>query len=221
MRNWRFALILLAGCTKSAPSAPPPASADPIDVGVAPAAPAPATDGAAGREKCALPARCPTLRVGPETEITLERTECFGTCPVYTVTLHGNGKVTWSGTAHVDTIGAASTIVDIEQIQSVADLLTSGCFFDMRDEYDFPITDHPWANTTLKIGGKAKTVKHYLAGEKSAGVKIGLKDWCPAPEVLDKIEARIDGAAGANRWIGAGGKKNTNSANQGPNPWRQ
>lgn len=75
--------------------------------------------------------------------------------------------------------------------------------------------------TTLKIGGKARTGKHYLASEKSAGVKIGLKDWCPAPEVLDKIEARIDGAAGASRWIGAGGKKNTNPANQRPNPWRE
>src|SRR5262245_27898915 len=36
----------------------------------------------------------------PFDRIELERTECFGTCPAYTVTLWRDGQATYSGRAH-------------------------------------------------------------------------------------------------------------------------
>ena len=37
--------------------------------------------------------------------ITLERTTCFGVCPVYTLTIYGDGRVVYEGTRFVRTEG--------------------------------------------------------------------------------------------------------------------
>ena|SRR5438445_9510076 len=54
--------------------------------------------------------------------ITLERTPCYGHCPVYTVTVHGNGMVEYLGKSNVDIPGAQMTTVDPQRI---LDLLRS------------------------------------------------------------------------------------------------
>jgi hypothetical protein len=40
--------------------------------------------------------------------VTLERTACFGGCPVYRVSVAADGTVTFEGRAHVRQLGAAS-----------------------------------------------------------------------------------------------------------------
>ena len=37
--------------------------------------------------------------------IKLERTRCYGTCPAYVVTIHGDGRVEYDGKAHVKETG--------------------------------------------------------------------------------------------------------------------
>ena len=37
--------------------------------------------------------------------IQLERTGCYGTCPGYSVTIHGDGRVEYNGKSHVKEIG--------------------------------------------------------------------------------------------------------------------
>src|SRR5678815_2518648 len=90
-----------------------------------------------------------------------------------------------------------------QAVRGLFDLLTTSCFRAMADEYRLPISDHPWANTTLALGGTTKTVRHYQVTLESAGMKsYDAREWCPAPDVLGTIERRIDEVAGTKRWIG-------------------
>ena len=38
--------------------------------------------------------------------IQLERIGCYGTCPAYSITIHGDGRVEYTGNAHVKEMGA-------------------------------------------------------------------------------------------------------------------
>ena len=47
----------------------------------------------------------PAQREPLQLRVKLERTQCFGTCPAYTVVLYGSGRVEWMGHASVDALG--------------------------------------------------------------------------------------------------------------------
>ena len=55
----------------------------------------------------AEPAAAPAA--GPA--VTLERTPCFGTCPVYTVAISRSGEVTFDGKRHVAHTGQATATI--------------------------------------------------------------------------------------------------------------
>ena len=156
-------------------------------------------------DSCGVPKSCPKEVVDSSATLSLERTACYGTCPVYTVTLHGDGTVEWKGISHVDTVGAATAKLDPSAVQGLFDLAATSCFFAMRDTYELPITDHDWANTTIRAGNRIKTIRHYQATPESAGMDAP-PGVCLAPEVLFEIEKRIDDVTGTAKWIGAGGR---------------
>ena len=48
--------------------------------------------------------------------ITLERTACFGTCPIYTITILENGDVLYDGKDFVAVKGGQKTEIDPETV---------------------------------------------------------------------------------------------------------
>src|SRR5690348_16540886 len=44
--------------------------------------------------------------------IMLDRTTCFGSCPAYVVTVHGDGRVDWRGNSFVEQVGDRFAQVD-------------------------------------------------------------------------------------------------------------
>jgi len=168
---------------------------------------------------CDLPASCPALTVDAATRITLERSPCFGRCPVYKVTIAGDGTVTWNGTAHVD-VGSATAKIPVAKVQELADFLASSCFFSMQDRYSPPVTDLPSATTTVTIGGATKSISHRGAGILDERENRGMTDptQCRPPKVLAKIDDRIDEIANTEQWIGKreGPPKPVSSADAGP-----
>ena len=118
-------------------------------------------------------------------EITLQRTPCFGTCPEYTVTLRGDGTVTYVGHQFVRTPGNHTWKIDPAVVRALAREMEAAGFFEMQDSYRALVTDHPTTYTTLKIGTRTKKIQDYVAG----------------PPKLKDIEAKIDEVSGVKKFV--------------------
>ena len=127
--------------------------------------------------------------------ITLERTWCNGTCPIYTVTVWCDGTVTYDGEEYVKVKGRRLRKISSEQVQQLVRKVQRNGFFKLKDEYMSKenadgsistVTDLPSAITTVRAGNIRKRVKNYYGG----------------PESLAAFENLIDKVAGTSAWTG-------------------
>lgn len=110
-------------------------------------------------------------------EITLERTACYGSCPVYSVTIFGDGTVIYDGKQYVRIEGKRIYDIPIEDVEKlVAEFYQVG-YFSLDDKYDTPITDHPTIITSIRVGNETKTVSNYANS---------------APDRVHELEKNID-----------------------------
>ena len=94
-------------------------------------------------------------------EITLERTACYGTCPVYSVIIDGEGHVVYEGKQFVRIEGVRTYTIPQEDVKELVAMFYGIDYFSLDDRYDVPITDNPTIITSIKIGDKKKTVSNY------------------------------------------------------------
>lgn len=128
--------------------------------------------------------------------ITLERTPCFGSCPVYRVSIGQDGSVRFVGKQHVAQTGMAAAAISRERVDSLVAELVAGGYFDFADRYlhDEPAcglyaTDSPTVITSVTTGDRTKEIRHDYG--------------CSAtPPELGRLERRIDEVAGTARWTG-------------------
>jgi hypothetical protein len=118
-------------------------------------------------------------------QITLERTICFGRCPIYRVTIRGDGSVTYEGWKFVKVEGTHGKKIPAAKVQELVRAFTDIDFFNLKDVYDSEInadgsmmtpTDMPMIITSLTLNGRTKRV------EDSFG----------APQKLRVLERKID-----------------------------
>ena len=143
-----------------------------------------------------------TPALGPVTvEITLERTECYGWCPSYTVTIYGDGRVDYVGRANVLVLGQHAGQVSQEVVRRLIDRFQVLGFLDLRDLYTQPVSDMPTDILTLRVGDRAKQVTNY-------GLRTPLEPWqrqLPDLELqarLFDLADAIDEAVAIEQWIG-------------------
>jgi hypothetical protein len=123
--------------------------------------------------------------------ITLERTPCFGACPVYTLTIYGTGRVVYEGIDYVNVTGTREGSISDEQVMSLISRFTEIDYFSLNDSYEqFNKSDMPSAITSITMNELTKTVRHYH-GDTSA------------PEVLTELEDFIDETVNSAQWVGA------------------
>jgi hypothetical protein len=183
-----------APAPSSAPSEPAGSASAPSAPSSEPAGSAPTTPFAPSAVPPSPPASAPSVEPAPSSsniEIRLERTACFGSCPVYSVTLYDDGTVIFDGKDHTQ-VGKHGAHVAASEVRALADELTRAGFFTLewneqcgKGKY----TDLPGANVTLRVAGRKRTIQHDHG------------DRC-MPDVLDKLEQRIDEVAGTSRWLG-------------------
>lgn len=118
-------------------------------------------------------------------EITLERTACFGSCPVYTVTIDGDGAVTYDGRQFVRVSGRKTARITRDTVRALAAEFARIDFFALKDEYTAMVSDLPTVYVTLRQGDRTKRVKDYFG----------------APPALRNLERHIDEAAGVRQWV--------------------
>lgn len=99
--------------------------------------------------------RC--VKVGPmsrtrDLSVSLERTPCYGPCPVYTVTLRGDGTAAWHGEHSVEPLGRHTGEVDPNDVKRLVAFARKVSFFDWDPEYVEQVTDHPGTRVTIQTG---------------------------------------------------------------------
>ena len=132
--------------------------------------------------------------VPADTLISLRRTSCLGTCPVYTVTIDAGGTVTFTGEKFVRVVGRRTARIGRAAVARLLARAEGIGFFDLKEEYRYIrhpdgtstiVTDLPTKLVTVTARGRTKRVANYLGG----------------PEGLGAFEREIDEAAGTKRWI--------------------
>jgi hypothetical protein len=98
--------------------------------------------------------------------VSLERTACFGTCPMYTVVVGPHGAVRmsgrlWDGKKFVD--GCAYKNIGDDGVKEIQSLLAKNTFFSLQNQYQGGPTDAPSTNSKVTDHRKTKEVHHYMA----------------------------------------------------------
>jgi hypothetical protein len=148
------------------------------------------TDSVSAIDASMAPSSMPTGSGDPSIVITLRRTECFGNCPNYKVTLRGDGTVVYEGNTFVNVRGRVVKHREPLVIATLAAKLDSMGYFSLAipTHCDPIATDQPYAATSVSYKGQRRAINHYYG------------NYC-IPKQLTKIEAEIDGAAGTKALV--------------------
>lgn len=132
----------------------------------------------------------------PTPVITLERTPCFGGCPVYTVSVSSTGGVSYQGRAHVRRLGAANSRIPRQRVDALLDELERAGYFTFANRYAASepacgryATDSPSAISSVTRRGRTKRIEHDYGCDG-------------APGALVVLEKRIDEVLGSDQWTG-------------------
>ena len=116
-------------------------------------------------------------QVKKELIISLERTPCYGTCPIYKMEVFSDGSAFFHGERFVDKIGDFQFTVSKKTIDYILKQAEEIDFFEMKDKYTGNITDLPKTITFIKSEkGEKKIVNYYNA-----------------PKILKEFESLVDG----------------------------
>lgn len=100
----------------------------------------------------------------------LERTYCFGECPVFKLEIYGDGFLYYEGVQNVKSIGKFSGNISEETLQSILQTGEEIGFFSLQKLYDKEgVMDLPSAIYTLSKSGRTHTVISRYEGPESLG----------------------------------------------------
>ena len=136
----------------------------------------------------------PEIRNRNSLIIKLVRGMCLGTCPAYSIEIHGDGTIVYDGAECVAISGQRRARIDAAAIEKLYAAFRKADYFSLRDVYAAQMTDMPAYVTTLAFDGRSKTVTDYR------GDLVGM------PHDVVGLEDMIDEAAGTERWVYAGGR---------------
>lgn len=122
--------------------------------------------------------------------ITLERTACFGTCPIYTVTIYEDGTVTYSGENFVEVTGEQTGTIDPETVALMVAAFEDAGYFDWDEAYDTrTVSDLPTVITSVTRDGETHQITRYTGDDR-------------APLALPYLEQWIDIMVNTSLWTG-------------------
>lgn len=122
--------------------------------------------------------------VAPDDYLSLERSGCYGTCPIYQVKIYGNGTVQYIGERHVDNVGSYSSQLnqmDIHQLFQQASLAKWESYPEKYpiDNVDFPQFRIGYQNEdkTYLIQANSRADEELIALSKAIDLAIANLEW--------------------------------------------
>jgi hypothetical protein len=122
------------------------------------------------------------------TVVMLHRSQCYGWCPEYDLTISGSGNVTYNGKAYVCEFGRRTARVDPREVSRLVEAMVATGYFGYSWSKGLFATDNPTVTTSLQHDGHAYQIAHYHGD-------TGAPDW------LRAMEREIDRVAGTERWL--------------------
>ncbi len=120
------------------------------------------------------------IEIPSDFQVTLVRQGCFGTCPIYTLTVNADGSVDYNGSRFVMVEGEQSSKISLKNVKKLIKKINEINYFSLNNEYTYNATfDVGSASTTVIMNGKTKSILH--AFEDTS-----------APEELTEFEDFID-----------------------------
>ncbi len=101
----------------------------------------------------------------------LERTACYGTCPMYKFKIYNSGYALYEGKRFVDMLGSYEAHIAASVLEEIKTKAKAVNYFEFRDEYPKKASDFPATKTTIIIDGKRKDVMN------GSGAPAALKDF--------------------------------------------
>ena len=145
--------------------------------------------------RCTCARRPAAVRPPEPTLITLERGACYGSCPVYSLQLHPDGRVEFRGEHFTGRCGTAEGRLSPGAWASLVERFHAIDYWQLRDVYSCG-HDAPHAITSIRVGEVEKRVDY--------------DPLCEAPPGLLDLQHAIDDAAGAKRWAAGCGATSPN-----------
>lgn len=127
--------------------------------------------------------------------VRLERSRCYGSCPEYSVTIHGDGRLEYEGKSNVKDKGELTGAIEPKEIRTLLSEFARAKFLSIAEDYSDGrcdgsyCTDMSTAVTELSVKGVTHRVRHYYG----CGA---------APKALFALEAAIDKAGHSEQWTG-------------------
>ncbi len=91
--------------------------------------------------------------------VVLERTSCFGTCPVYTITINGDGLVEYSGRLFVRVHGSQTAVIGRDKLEDLLRSFDRTHFLAFTSSFQRDCTDLPGVIVTITVDGRSKRVE--------------------------------------------------------------
>lgn len=122
--------------------------------------------------------------------ITLERTPCYGTCPVYRIEIDSDGTVRYEGDINVKMTGHHEWTIPHERVEKLEEALQKYRFFDIEENLNAGVvTDMSSCVTTVHMSdGRQRTIENTYGTDRF-------------PPSLYKFENSIDRLSGALRYV--------------------
>ena len=122
--------------------------------------------------------------------ITLERTACFRTCPIYTISIFEDGTVSYKGENFVQVTGEQTSEIAPETVKQMVELFKNSGYFDWKEAYDTQtVSDLSTVITSVTRDGKTHRIVRYT-GDTTA------------PLALPFLEQWIDEMVNTQLWTG-------------------
>jgi hypothetical protein len=124
--------------------------------------------------------------------------ECFGLCPVYTVSVFDDGRVEFNGVKNVKEVGVYSSRINLDELNKLVDAFREAGFMRLSDQYvredncsKVVLSDGAYARLTFKDGDVTKSVLHY----------DGCRDE-PVFDTLIRLARLVDKTVNIDQWVG-------------------
>lgn len=124
--------------------------------------------------------------------ITIERTGCYGNCPVYSASIFPDGTVVYKGEYWVKVTGESRLQISEAKVNELIEAFEAVGFFSFKDLYSADTTCGPSTILVFDHGGRRKRVVNEY------GFSV--------PRDLERLENKVDRLAGLKALIGKRGE---------------
>lgn len=94
-------------------------------------------------------------------EIGIERTGCYGSCPVYSVIIKSDGSFTYHGIRYIEKVGYFKGQIFRGYVDDLCRFIEESGYMKLDQIYHRPVTDMETVYTTVVMDGKRQIVKDY------------------------------------------------------------